>query len=452
MTKLRTLVLLLLLATPAGAENRIVCWKVFPLRPCVEFVVGDTEAGLPSGSTEGVVAYAKDTGRLVCWSGAAWAECNTGSGGGVADGDKGDITVASSGASWAIDAAAVSADELDETGVEAGLEAVLDLADLQGAVTDGQVPNGITVDHSATATELSAEPSPCSSGLFVNDVDADGTLHCGTPSGSSLSLDLDADGGTDSSGLTTLEATNNHERWFLGEGTADVATFDAKAATDQALSRKGTTDTPDDEFNSTTLDAKWTVDAGGCASGTVDLLETGDVEIYDLASQPGWLLVQAGSTASHLCAFSQAYTIPDNTSLILKAAMSQVPSTNNAHQYGLSLCDNSACANYVQLVIDQDLNAHRVLYQEVGTATGTGTSAYVDASFIYLRIARSGTTYFGFASTNGVTWSSVGSFAAAAAATHVQLSVSGTTHPAYMTVTIAAFDWIRLGSNGLNPW
>jgi hypothetical protein len=42
---------------------------------------------------------------------------------------------------------AVSADELDEAGVEAGLEAVLDLQDLQGAVTDGQVPDGLTASN-----------------------------------------------------------------------------------------------------------------------------------------------------------------------------------------------------------------------------------------------------------------------------------------------------------------
>jgi hypothetical protein len=41
---------------------------------------------------------------------------------------------------------AVAADELDEVAVEAGLEAVLDLQDQQGAVNDAQVPNTITID------------------------------------------------------------------------------------------------------------------------------------------------------------------------------------------------------------------------------------------------------------------------------------------------------------------
>lgn len=42
---------------------------------------------------------------------------------------------------------AVSADELDEAGVEGGLESVLDLQDLQGAVTDGQVPDNLTASN-----------------------------------------------------------------------------------------------------------------------------------------------------------------------------------------------------------------------------------------------------------------------------------------------------------------
>lgn len=46
-----------------------------------------------------------------------------------------------------IETDAVSADELNATGVEAELEAVLDLQDLQGAVTDGQVPDTITASN-----------------------------------------------------------------------------------------------------------------------------------------------------------------------------------------------------------------------------------------------------------------------------------------------------------------
>lgn len=45
-----------------------------------------------------------------------------------------------------------SANDLDEAGVETELESVLDLENLQGAVTDGQVPNTITIDLATAAT------------------------------------------------------------------------------------------------------------------------------------------------------------------------------------------------------------------------------------------------------------------------------------------------------------
>lgn len=50
-------------------------------------------------------------------------------------------------ANGALNTDSVSANELNATGVESELEAVLDLQDIQGAVTDAQVPNNITIDN-----------------------------------------------------------------------------------------------------------------------------------------------------------------------------------------------------------------------------------------------------------------------------------------------------------------
>lgn len=77
--------------------------------------------------------------------------------------DAGDFGAATDlDANGALDAGTVSANELDEAGVEAGLEAVMDLQDLQGAVTDGQVPNTITVDLATVATTANAGDSATS--------------------------------------------------------------------------------------------------------------------------------------------------------------------------------------------------------------------------------------------------------------------------------------------------
>lgn len=55
-------------------------------------------------------------------------------GGGVSDGDKGDITVSGSGATWTVDSGAV------------------DFSELSGSATDAQVPNNITIDLATLAT------------------------------------------------------------------------------------------------------------------------------------------------------------------------------------------------------------------------------------------------------------------------------------------------------------
>lgn len=106
-------------AVAARADNTIVCWKAIVSQPCIKTLVGDTEAGLPSsGVPEGFPAWAKDTDRLICYYGGSWQPCNAS--GGLSDGDKGDVTVASSGAAWTVDSGAVGAGELaDDLGCSA---------------------------------------------------------------------------------------------------------------------------------------------------------------------------------------------------------------------------------------------------------------------------------------------------------------------------------------------
>jgi hypothetical protein len=57
------------------------------------------------------------------------------------------------------------------TAIEAALESVLDLADLQGAVTDGQVPNDITVTLAATATAAAVQAITDNAIATVDDAD-----------------------------------------------------------------------------------------------------------------------------------------------------------------------------------------------------------------------------------------------------------------------------------------
>ena len=60
-----------------------------------------------------------------------------------------------------------SANDLDEVAVEAELEAVLDLSDQQGAVTDTQVPNNITIDSATSASDLAC--TNCIGGTEIDE-------------------------------------------------------------------------------------------------------------------------------------------------------------------------------------------------------------------------------------------------------------------------------------------
>lgn len=70
----------------------------------------------------------------------------------------------------ALNTDSVSANEVNASGVEAELEAVMDLQDMQGAVTDAQVPDTVTITNNWTDTENTA------AGYGVGDVLADGSV------------------------------------------------------------------------------------------------------------------------------------------------------------------------------------------------------------------------------------------------------------------------------------
>lgn len=104
------------------------------------------------------------TNEILKWNGSAWACAADATGGGISDGDKGDITVSSSGTVWNIDADTI------------------------------------------TGTELAITATNCSTGQFVEDISSDGVGTCVAETG-------DISGVTAGNGLT-------------GGGTTGAVTLD----------------------------------------------------------------------------------------------------------------------------------------------------------------------------------------------------------------------------------
>lgn len=186
-------------------------------------------------------------------------------------------------ANGALNTDSVSANELDATGVEAELEAVMDLQDMQGAVTDGQVPDTITVSNYVPLSGgsmtgelfidllgLEFEPgdtlTDCSTfsatggGIFYDDSEGkfkkceEGSL-----------TDLDTTGGT--TAFSTLTGgTNTGAAMVVGTGASLSSTGSGTiaATTAAALAANGT--------NASAGNAILGVDAAGNAEGSFDVL------------------------------------------------------------------------------------------------------------------------------------------------------------------------------------
>lgn len=96
----------------------------------------------------------------------------------------------------------VSADELNATGVETELEAVMDLQDMQGAVTDAQVPDNITITN-LSGTNTGDEPNADLTTPGIIEIATGAETNTGTDATRAVSPD-GLDDWTGSAQVTTL--------------------------------------------------------------------------------------------------------------------------------------------------------------------------------------------------------------------------------------------------------
>lgn len=217
---------------------------------------------------------------------------------------------------------------------------------------------------------------------------------------------------------------------------------------------KTDTDTPDDDFDSGTLDVKWTVVSG--SSGTVDMERTtASSAIYDLDTRPGDLLFQASNDDMSL---RQDYTLPDGNSLILACTPNISFDTGiaiNEMLLELALNDNDSAANVgtnrVAIVVATTSSNYSIIgVNQASTTISTNPHAPVGKR-VYLRINRSGSTYYMYSSYDGNVWTPMGESNPASTPNNVWIGVRSSTNTADPKA-IMAIHWVRQGNNNLDPW
>jgi hypothetical protein len=110
----------------------------------------------------------------------------------------------------------------------------------------------------------------------------------------------------------------------------------------------------DDEFDSTTLDAKWTPASvvGSFTSGSIDYSANLTDPIYDLTTCPGWLMMQSGSTSvasGSIATLTQSYSpSTDGTFFVRMGVQSRGISASNEGAILFKIFDSTDTDEYIQ--------------------------------------------------------------------------------------------------------
>lgn len=278
-----------------SAANKMILFTGSGTASVIDFIDDDTFATATAtniASAESIKAYVD-----------ALVASNT-----VADADYGDITVTGSGLTWNLDSGVVGATELDGASVESELEGLMDLQDLQGAVTDSQVPDTITINLATLATTLTITDNESTAEtnaiLFTagGDLDggnlgieSDGDLTY-TPSTGELAATIFSGSGA---GLTGIAVSNMNASAVVtaAEGLASSDNDTSFATTAAIIDAIAANTLPDGDYGDITVGASgttMTINTG--AVGAAELDEAGVESALEAVLDINQLQGQAGTT------------------------------------------------------------------------------------------------------------------------------------------------------------